>query len=180
MKHILIAATVFLISLTSCHSFKKYPTHEERISLSTNNLSELNGRYEIITIDSSFNTLDYALLVKSPFHLGNIPENGDYVLIQVLTNKKIKVSSYENGEMYHSKILIGKIKNNNFVFRTQYTFPIFTLVLNGLSFQKTRIGLLENKNLTLDSKGGGIAFIGFFPIAGGSSDYCKHIFKKIN
>ena len=177
MKNLILLIT--LVGISSCTGLKKLPSNNTRINLTDKNLSAFNGKYEVMTIDSSYRTLDYALLVKSPYDYKNIPSKEDYISMEVISKKKIRVSSFENDQLIHSKILKGKLKNNHFVFRTRFVVPFFFLAINGLSFQKTRIGLLENGNLTMDTAGGGVALLGVFPMGGGDSKHYKHIFRKI-
>ena len=173
-----LLSILLIIATFSCAPFKKFEKNKSRIGLSSENLELFNGQFELISIDSAYRFLDFALLAKSPFGFENIPEAGDYLSLKVLDKKKIEVSVYEDDNLIRRKVLKGKIKDNYFVFRKRRVL-IFWLVLNGIRIQKSRIGLLENGNLILDNSGGGILLLVFLPAGGNSDEFHNLQFRKI-
>jgi len=165
--------------MASCSPFKKFEKNSSRIKLNETNLKSLNGKYSLISVDSSYRFLDWTLFAKSPFGFENIPTSSDYVSFQVLNKKEIKVAVFENGNMIRSKSLKGKIKNDYFVFRKKRVL-LFWLILNGVRIQKTRIAIHKNGDLILDNKSGGVLLLGIFPIFGSNDEHHNYLFEKIN
>ena len=73
-----------------------------------------------------------------------------------------------------------KLKNGMLELKRRWEIPFFGLVLNGLSTTKSKIKLSKNGNLLIDTKGGGCALLGIFPIMCSDITEIDKEFQKLN
>ncbi len=144
-----------LISLTSCAPLKKITPAENRRSISENNFQVLNGDYR--ATNNSGRTLAEALFkgtIKS--------DSSTTINLQCLDKGRIKITLRHQGKILNETTIKGKIKNDYFIVKPLYELR-FWFIINGVSVTKTRIGSLNNTNLTVDTATDGIGLLIVIP-----------------
>ncbi|WP_166962268.1 hypothetical protein [Yeosuana marina] len=117
--------------------------------LSENKLNQLKGSYSRLPIsgrDSDTSDLFWNFYLR-----GHDKGDNDFVTLDVIDQRRIKVSLIHNDSIVNSKILKGRLKNNRFVFNRRTVIYPF-LLANVYKDSKVRIGLLNNNNLSVDCK----------------------------
>ena len=152
-----IIIVVLIVLFSSCSTLKYPGNNNDRIELNSENLSTLNGIYKrssiIDTIDEKHhcpNNLFHSLFLKPGIFLWNHNSGKAFVEIKVIDKKRIKVTLTINHKIAKENILKGKIVKNTFEFnRRSFIFPL--VFMNFYEDRKTRIGLLQNGNLSIDT-----------------------------
>jgi len=186
-----IRGAIILIFLalftTSCGTFKESVNSGSEIELNTDNLNLFNGKYKRLSntyLSSTTHYNDFNDLFKCFFlwkgkNLMNTNTiEKDFVELEVIDEKRIKVSFIMNGKIEKSKILKGKLIENTFVFNARdFLMPL--LLINYGERHRTRISLSQNGSLNLDAFQIALANFLIFPWTSG--DNVKHNleFEKI-
>jgi len=172
-------ASLFLISLTSCVNLKPADFNKEKIQLSAEELSKLNGSYSIYSLDNSI-TLPRCLVYNFTFNQNNLPNEGDRVNLEISSKNRINVTIYDDNSIVKKKKLKGTIRNGYFESSSCYLDPFYFLIY-AVTKQKTRIGLLTNGNLIIDSGRSTRGFMFFFMPFAGADDYDQNKeFKRLH
>src|SRR5690606_8916872 len=123
----LLFFTLTLLMLQSCASFDKSQTNP--FPLTENNLSDLDGTYEIVQIDydsvfkeykrqvwvwNNFLTDIDRKLLKDTIYIDS-SKNYKFGL-KVLSPRKIKVIYIENDTVFRERILKAKLKNDGYLY----------------------------------------------------------------
>jgi len=169
-KMILIPMFCFLISCSTLD----YPVNNEaRINLSSENLNEINGIYKRSSINDTISTKHYcpnnlfhSFFLRPGSHLFNDNSGNDFAELEVIDNKRIRITLTENGNTVKSKILKGKIVENTFEFNRR-SFIIPLVIMNFYEDRKTRISLLQNGNLSVETRTQAVGSFFIFPWSGG-------------
>lgn len=172
---VLMLYTVFLF-FTSCKTLEPIKKNDALQNLSSNDLSKLDGDYEIFTKDTFFKTLEYTLTYNSMFSRKNLPTEKDKINLKAINNNTLKATVYKNGKIIKTKIIKGKIEQNFFQYRLQ-RFS-FRLIFNTYGTQNNCIGLLPNGDLYVDTVYGGVLLLVFIPTIGTGSELYGLVFKR--
>lgn len=177
MKYVIV---LFISSLfLSCTSFRKFKNYKKKEKLASQNISILNGKYELSPVGKKYELLDFAFFGKSPFNRDNRPSTNDYLTLEVISKRKIKVSCFQNGQLYRSKVFKGRIKNDCFIFRRKF-FLKFGRAIWVVGYCKTRVGIKQkNANLIVDHIRGGIGFFLIIPLNNGGWEFNNLEFQRI-
>lgn len=172
--------------LCSCNSLKPVTQNDLLQPLSSNELSKLDGDYEIISTDTSYPTLARALtftdkkVLKNFNHIDELARKDFRLNIQSLDEKHLKITLYSQNKIVKTKTLKGKVSDNYFQFKMKKISPVspFYLILSLYKRQENRIGLTKNEELLLDSYEGGVLLLLVLPTFGGDTDVYNLIFKR--
>ena len=174
-----ILALIILFGLTSsCVTLKKNNSSDQKTICLENNLKILNGDYQLYAIDTSYRTLEFALLHTGQYNFENLPDSNVRINLKVIDSKHIQVTLYDGEDIIKKKVRKGKIQDDNFRLHTSYNIPLFWFVLNALGIQKTQIGILENGNLIVDTSDAGIALIVIIPVGGVRNEFYGLVFER--
>jgi hypothetical protein len=170
IKYQLLIVTMLL--LTSCAKpLLAGSTFTDRHELSAASLSEINGDYEIVTIDTARRTLTASFMPDKRYHFGNLPGQDDKISIKVISDNKIKMTLIDNGKIIRKRTIKYNLIDNCLEFNRSYISP-FWVIINGYTNSIVRIGLLADGNLTMDISVLTIGFIGILPFTGaGETEY---------
>ena len=86
--------------------------------------------------------------------------------MEVLDARRIKVTLLSNGQIEKEKILKGKLSQNTFEFNRR-SFLVPLVLMNYYEDRKTRIAILQNGNLCLDTYTQALGNFFIFPWTGG-------------
>lgn len=172
--------------LCSCNSLKPITQNNLLQTLSSNELSKLDGDYEIISTDTSYPTLARALtftdkkVLKNFNHIDQLARKDFRINVKSLDEKHLKVTLYSQNKIVKTKTLKGKVSDNYFQFKMRKISPVspFDLILSLYKKQENRIGLTKNGELLLDSYEGGVLLLFVMPTFGGDTDAYNLIFKR--
>lgn len=175
-----------LTCLCSCNSLKPITQNNLLQTLSSHELSKLDGDYEILSTDTSYPTLARALTftdkkVLNDFnHIDQLVKNDFRLNIKSLDERHLKVTLYRQNKIVKTKTIKGKLSDNYFQFKMTKISPVspFFLILSLYKKQENRIGLTKNGELLLDSYEGGVLLLLVVPTFGGDSDVYNLIFKR--
>lgn len=171
----LIILTITIL-VTSCRSLKPIVQTDSLQTLGANDLAKFNSDYEIFSVDTSFRTSEFVLAYSGKFNFENLPKGNDRINLFSTDSKHLKVTVYKDDKVVKTKIIKGRLSQNYFQFKL--THISFHLVINGYSTQKSRIGLLKNGDLTLDTDGGGVLLLVVFPTFGSGAELYNLVFKR--
>lgn len=155
-------------------------------TLSANELSKLDGDYEIISTDTSYPTLARALtftdkkVLNNFNHIEQLVKKDFRLNIKSIDERHLKVTLYSRNEIVKTKKIKGKLADNYFQFKMRKISPVapFYLILSLFKKQENRIGLTKNGELLLDSYEGGVLLLLVVPTFGGETDAYNLIFKR--
>jgi len=161
---------LLLISIvTSCATLDKNVINEHSVSLTPENLSQLNGIYKRKSIDDTLNIRGYdnsnlfrCFFLKPDRYGWTDSLQNDFVKIDVINKNRIKISLIKNGIIEKSKTLKGKIVENTFEFKKRFSL-IPLVFLNFSETRKTRVEIMQNGNLLVDTFYEAIANFLIFP-----------------
>ena len=171
---ILICLTLSCL-FVSCASLRKTELSGDEIELTNDNIKLLNGTYNRYSEDTTWCALVHNDLGDN---LYLISHKGDRVNISVHNNRSIRVTLLNESDTIKSKVFRGKIEYGYFNFRRRV--KVIPVILGNVFWNgKTRIGLLNNGNITVDSRKVLFGHILFFPAIDSEKAYgVKH--TKIN
>ncbi|WP_297764967.1 hypothetical protein [uncultured Muriicola sp.] len=169
-----IIIVVLIGFLSSCSTLKDPVNNNYRIELNSENLSILNGIYKRSSISDTINkkhhcpnNLFHSLFLRPGTFLWNNNSGKDFVEIKVIDKKRIKVTLTINDKIVKENTLKGKIVKNTFEFnRRSFIFPL--VFMNFYEDRKTRIGSLQNGNLSIDTATESVGNFFIFPWSGGA------------
>jgi len=157
---------LFTIALSSCLSKKDLTVGT---SILENDLTVLNGTYKNIAANSREPQDDFSLYLllfknyhwQNPYY--NKPE--DYkgsIKLTAISNNKIKLERFVDGEIVKTKILKGKIYNNYFVTKRKWRIIGIPVLLGSYNESLMAISLTQNGYLKVRKAfefTGGVAFL---------------------
>lgn len=172
--------------LASCSTLADPTPDNGRIALNTENVSALNGIYQRGSLRDTLKTahhcpdnLFHSLFLMPGRYIWHDTLSEDVVKMEVLDAKRIKVTLLSNGKIEKEKILKGKLSGNTFQFNRR-SFLIPLVVMNYYEDRITRIAVLQNGNLSLDTHTQALGNFFIIPWTGGSYSGQDLEFKKIN
>jgi hypothetical protein len=143
-----------LLFIFSCSILKPVTENNKMVALNEINLSVLNGTYyenTSVSLKSNFSSLYWSFFLKGKVHYNDHYNGEEFIRLQVINPNKIKVSLIREDSTIDSRVLKGGIKNNSFEFKRRWVFyPI--LFTNLYKDSKVRVSILQNGNLSVDSK----------------------------
>ncbi|WP_338770040.1 hypothetical protein WAF17_11125 [Bernardetia sp. ABR2-2B] len=181
MKNIIL---LFLIlAFTSCATFKKNSLNENRISLSENDLKKFEGTFKIVSKDSSERNLDASLLKYYSFRILSLKKRvfEEYdckINLSFLDKNHLRVELINDTTIIELRVLKFKVKESYIVLKKTNEFRFFIL-MNGIHTINTRIALLENENLTIDSISSYLGFLLILPLGDHKREYYGLEFERI-
>lgn len=105
--------------LASCSSLRKASINQDRIVITDTTINLLIGKYIESSTDSISNSKTH--LASNIFDRGYNPiSKRDFVEIEIIDNRRIKVSYWDSITLIKSKVFKGKLKNGYFVFKRRY------------------------------------------------------------
>lgn len=151
MKHG-ITLIVIVALFSSCSSLKKIQPNENQPIRNFEELELINGVYSLDRNQPCLGSgLNGAFEFKADFDCINKPDSTHFMRLTALNEKQILAELYQGNQFLEKKILKGKFSKNYFTLDTSLKFPVFYVVFNIYRSRKTRIGILPNGNLTVDS-----------------------------
>ena len=161
---------LFSISLlVSCATLEKNVSNPQGVPLTAENLHLLNGTYKRNPVNSPNISKGYdqsnlfrCFYLKPDRYGWTDSLQNDFVKIEVIQDKKVKITLLRNGHVEKSKALKGKLVQNTFEFNKRF-FLIPLLFINFAETRKTRVELLQNGNLLIDTSYQAIANFLIFP-----------------
>lgn len=170
---IVLMLSLFLVS---CAGLKKARPIENQVFLSNENVSQLNGEYEVSSHDIDKASLDLSLLFKKYWYRD--PANiSNYALsLKAVDKQQLQVSVFRNDTLIDSKNIHYKIKNGALIFKRKKIIPY--VALNFFGSMVTRLRLINTGDLNIDHSNYQLATLIIIPIAGDSVDDYGVIFKK--
>ena len=173
-----------VLVMSSCASFSK--KHIELEPLNESNYSLLNGTYSNKTEDQKFAKLSADIVAEHiPIYLltpykgwNNFSKEAKSIQLKMLDDKTLELTAIQ-GNQTKSWRVKGKLEDGYFLmppqFRTGY-FPPFMYVLG---FKRSRVGILKNKSVIVESQGDGALLVAYVPIFSGGATK-RHECKKID
>ncbi|RMA67708.1 hypothetical protein BXY75_0018 [Ulvibacter antarcticus] len=195
MKKLIIISlnVVLLIFLQSCATFNE--NFNNQIKLNELNLSELDGRYEIVPSESQMilknskkevkNYSDFYSKINKVTIENNITIDSlkkYYFQLSTMSDKTIKISYFENNQIIKEQVLPTKLKNDGYLYvRTnKQNIRGVPFIVGGIDIVKSRMTLDNDQNLIFDQSeySGGALFLIIFK---GSSNYnYRYKFKEVH
>lgn len=171
--------------LCSCSTLKEPVLNDQRIEMTSENLAAMNGIYRRSAVSDTIsdrhycpNNLFHSLFLYPGRYLWDTKNEGDLVELEVIDAKKIKVTLWVDGKIDKEKILKGKIASNTFEFnRRSLLVPL--LFMNYYEDRKTRISVLQNGNLSMDTATGAVGNFLIIPWASGHYSAENSEFEKV-
>ncbi len=180
MKTQLIIIVVISGLVSSCATLKKSNQIDYSLQNLDNKYKELEGDYRVYSTDTTYRTLEFSLFYKGQYNYNNFPDSNVRINLKVIDKRRLKVTLYDGNEILNQKIRRGKIKDSYFQINRSIRIYPFWIILNGLGIHKTRVGLLTNGNLLVDTANDGIALLVIFPFFGKGDQHYGLEFEKIN
>lgn len=176
-----------IISFSSCRaSFNKIKQYDNQVTLDSSNIEKLNGDFQLQSIDSSYRTLEHALFLKvnnvnnwPTRHIDSNYFTSYHINLNVKSRKELQVKLFKGNTLIQTNLIKGKIKKNYFVCRRQWRIHPLILV-NFAEEHKTRLGLLENDNLVLDTANSALIYLTVLPFFGGDAYNHHLVFERID
>jgi hypothetical protein len=159
-NRILICFTLSCL-FTACATLPKAHLSTDEVELTKDNINALNGTYYRASEDTTWSASVRNDLSRN-FYL--ISRKGDRLSLSVLNTSRIRVTLLNQADTVKSRVFRGKIEQGHFKFRRSVkVVPI--ILANHFWNGKTRIGLLSNGSLTVDSKRIFFGHVMIFPAA---------------
>jgi hypothetical protein len=176
IKYLKLIPLIFL--LYSCKILDQPKSTKDLQEINENNLKLMNGSYNVFSTDSTYRTLDDILFkMKGIYNFANLPDSTVKINLEFIDSERLKVSLLKGDEILKMKIRKGRIQDGYFTLnRTLY--GTFWFIINALGEQTSRIGLLKNNNITVDTYNGGVSFIVVLPIGGADSELYNIEFER--
>lgn len=174
MKIVLILSLL----LASCAALKQAKPIDDQIYLSNENLSQLNGEYEVSSQDPDKASLDLSLLFKKYWYRdpGNISHYK--ISLKAVDKQQLQVNVFKNDTLIDSKNIHYKIKNGSLIFKRKKIIPY--VALNVFGSMATRLRLINTGDLNIDHSNYQVATLIVIPIGGDGVDDYGVVFKKRN
>jgi hypothetical protein len=144
---------LLLLSLTSCASLDRVAPNENRKILSDKNFEILNGDYKA---DANLAGAFFSKIHKV--------DTTAVMNLQFIDKGSVKVTLLKQDTILDERIVKGKIRQDYFKARLSYDFSFWFIIINGLGITRTRIGLLNNTNLTVDTVRDGMGLLVVIPV----------------
>jgi hypothetical protein len=174
MKNIILL--LFVLAFTSCATFKANSLSENRQVLSKDNLKKFEGTFVGVSKDTLSIGLHY--LVN-----GNSPQKESFAeryktTLELIDKNHLKIELCRDTTIIQSSILKFRVRRD-YLFIKKVVEVTSIVVMTGTGVRNTRIGLLENKNLIIDTVEMQISFFLVFPMADRKSKYYGLEFERI-
>ena len=163
----------------SCASLEPARPNDRQMKLPGRDLAVFEGNYAIMSVDTSYKTLDEVLFLESPYNFKNWPGPDDRVSLRAIDDRHLEATVFDKGKVLRTKILKGKWNGDFFELKGSTKISLFWVILNGFRTGKARISMLKNGNLTVDAYGGGCILLVFFPIGCASGEEYQLEFNKL-
>ncbi len=175
MKLFTTSGIILLLLLLLLSKYSLSQTHGI-VKLTDSTLSELNGKYLIQSTDSSA-LLPSCLINNFHFNWEYRADSSDYIKIEVINLRKVRINLYDNEKLVKSETIRGKVKNGSFVANPLFIDP-FYFVLFGTAKYRLKIGLTTYDSLLVDGTRKSCAYFLFMPIAGDSIQFNEVKFDR--
>jgi len=169
-RHILFRIIIICIHyfvLVSCATLNPVLNDENRIRLTPDKISLLNGNYALQNIFNGkhlVSRLDNYLINDQYEEI--LSDDSKYrIQLTALDENSIKVTLIKDQAELKEGILKGHIKDNYFNVNLDFNFRLW-LILNGFSWERMRLTKLSDGTLSLDYASDAMWLIVFFPIIG--------------
>lgn len=168
---------ILTIVCQSCASFDKELINPNY--LNKENLTDLNGRYEIVYLESDsikkrnkdlvwvhknfFKEIDRKL-IKDTLKIDSLKS---YAFdLKVLDHKKIQIHYIENNKVFKERIIKTKLKKDGYLYLKNKNVQFLSVpyIAGALDVKKTRMTKLKNGNLIFDvtnHRSGAVFLVGF-------------------
>ena len=175
--------SIWLLLSASCTLFKRLPLEPFENTnaiqgIEKSGLSKFDGDYEIISVNSNFCTLGYALVYSTVWDSKKRSTENAYINIKAIDGEHINVKLFVNDKIVQERIIQGRLIDNYFQFHTRKLK--FRFLINAYLQQSNRLALSKEGDLFLDTNRGGIGFFLIIPIplSGTSFDTYNLKFKR--
>ena len=141
-----IGITVVVFSMFSCSTLRNAPDDVALQTLNPDNLNMLDGKYE------RFGSKRDTDIFRDLFVREYNEDPTDHIVLKVIDARHIEVTLINSDLKAKCEIRKGKIEGNYFVFKRKIRFHP-RVITNLFKESSVRIGLLDNGNLTANSRG---------------------------
>ncbi len=173
MKNIILL--LFILAFTSCATFKADSLAENRQSLLKENLKKFEGNFGGVSKDTLSIGLHY-LVNENSLNKECFAERYK-VDLKFVDKKHLQIDFYTDTTIIKSKILKFKVRRDC-LFIKKFVEVNTVILATGTRVSNTRIGLLGNGNLTIDTAELQIAFFLMFPFVDRKIEYYGLEFER--
>ncbi len=173
-----------LLFSASCALFRPLPLEpfanpDTVQGIEKSSFSKFNCDYEIISVDSNFCTLNYALVYSELLNSKKQQSKNAHLNIEAIDNEHLRAKFYVDNKIVQEKLVVGRLVDNYFEFHTNRLK--FRFLINVYEQQTNRLALSKEGDLYLDTNRGGAGFFIIIPIplSGTSFDTYNLKFKRI-
>lgn len=166
-----IIAIILLINCSACFTVSTINVTDDNINRASQ-LKHFNGRYKVISIDTSYRNLDDSLFPENYFKNGNLPDENDIIEIEAFNkSNSLKIRLYDNDSLVQTRIIEGKFQYGYFQLESSKKYNFKKVILNLFKTRHVRLYLSKNNNLKVYSNFGGCSLFLIFPIFCGESEH---------
>jgi len=157
----------------SCTTLKKVEQVNDYIPLNKDNISKIDGSYDIIANDTSSVSLDLALTFKK-YWWRDFDRMHDYMLqIKTIDSCHFQASIFRADELLDNKTIKFKIQDGKLLISKTKLSP-FYFIVNFFGDMKTRVTLMQSDNLLIDHDNFQMATLIIIPLTGDRAN-CKRL-----
>lgn len=159
----LLAYMIITIGTISCASIDPLKSMDGRIPLSKHNLEQLEGEYFIHITDTNKVEAKDIIYFNALFEQSTTSD--ERIKIEKLNNHNLKATLFSGDSIVDSSIIRGRLKDNQFLAVTEHKTNSFLVLFQSFTASRSRLGVMENRNLVIDSRNWGCATFLVMPIA---------------
>jgi hypothetical protein len=172
MKIILIVG----LFLVSCSTLKQAKPLDNQITLTKENITQLNGEYEIFSGDSGKASLDVSLLFKK-YWWGDFDNKRNYKLsLKAVDKQQLQVNVFKSGKLIDSKTIHYKIQDGALLIKRKKIRC--WVIINGYGTMHTRLRVITSGELIIDHSNYSVAGFLIIPTAGENVNDEGIVFQK--
>ncbi len=174
-----IAGSLFIaiVHFTSCSTLQYSGNKESPLLQTQKGLERYNGDFNILSNDTSFLTLPHIFTYNNYFNPKRLPGKCDKIRLTALDQNRLEVAVFNDSTVITRKVIRGRLSEGRFYFKVRKISPIY-IILNGYVWQTNQMELLENGDLSVHTKYGGLWFLTVVPTFGGRSEVRNLVFSR--
>ncbi len=172
--------TLLSLLCISCSTLSKIQQSNNQELNNFNQLKIIEGDFHLKS-DSTCGGLDLAdaFNFKTDFNCINHSDSTHFIRLSTLRKKRLKAELFHADTLIEKRLFKGKLKHNYFVLKPYFSATSKYGVLNAIRSRQTRVGVMQNGNLTLDSQNGGCGLFLVLPIICTSNSHYNNEFQRI-
>jgi hypothetical protein len=172
MKIVLIPG----LFLVSCSTLKQAKPIDNQMPLTKENITQLNGEYEIFSGDSGKPTLDQSLLFKEYWRKDFTNKRKYTLSLKAIDKQQIQVNIFRSDTLIDSKTLHYKIKDGTLLIKRKKVMS--WVVVNGYGTMHTRLRVITSGELIIDHRNYSVGGFLIIPMASAMINDEGVVFKK--